>query len=118
MPWQCLNFLPEPQGHGALRDTVLPGGGVGGVHGRVGRAGQGGGAFGLQHVAAGILGLPGGVGVRCKAPNCGSNTGGGGSWPISTRASMAVTRSFSSSSMALNRAKASLLYSFSGSRWP
>src|SRR5688572_4820928 len=22
-PWQCLNFLPEPQGHGSLRPTFF-----------------------------------------------------------------------------------------------
>ncbi len=47
-----------------------------------------------------------------------SGEGGGASGRSSIRSSSDVTRSRRSESMPLNSAKASDLYSFSGSRWP
>ena len=70
-----------------------------------------------------VILMPGAVvhdGVRIHSSIIGPRGGGAtaGSGPSSTRDSSDVTRSFRSSSIALNNANASDLYSFSGSRWP
>src|SRR5215469_13245464 len=74
-PWQCLYFLPEPQGQGSLRPTLrsprtkvpeLSGGGSGGA--------------------------PAGAGRRSGTPPAGARTGGGGggsSAPASAEAASA-----------------------------
>src|SRR3984893_1903777 len=108
LPWQCLYFLPEPQGQSSLR-PILP---------------QVAGFFGSRSaVAAGtsdalanaissspVFGLSLCASVTGKAGCCSS----GGT--ISTRISCAVTASRRCAVIASYRANASDLYSCSGSR--
>src|SRR6266481_1888267 len=110
LPWQCLYFLPEPQGQSSLRPT-LP---------------QLAGFFGSRlAVAAGTSEAP--ANANASSPVFGSNLcasmcGSTGCWSsggtISTRISCAVTASRKCAIIASNRLNASDLYSCSGSRWP
>src|SRR5450759_4433075 len=110
LPWQCLYFLPEPQGQSSLR-PILP---------------QLAGFFGSRlAVAAGTSEAL--ANDNSSSPVFGSNLcasigGNAGCWSsggtISTRISCAVTASRRCAIIASNRLNASDLYSCSGSRWP
>src|ERR1700736_4802694 len=110
LPWQCLYFLPEPQGQSSLR-PILP---------------QLAGFFGPRlAVAAGTSEAL--ANANSSSPVfglnlCASMTGNSGCWSsggtISTRISCAVTASRRCAIIASNRLNASDLYSCSGSRWP
>src|ERR1700737_2931578 len=110
LPWQCLYFLPEPQGQSSLRPTLPQ------VSGFLGSR---------LAVAAGTSEAP--ANASSSSPVFGSNLcaaiGGnagccssGGT--ISTRINCAVTASRKCAIIASNRPNASDLYSCSGSRWP
>src|SRR6266481_73357 len=120
-PWQCLYFLPEPQGQASLRPT-LP---------------QLEGSSGLRSGAAAPAVIPWRARVsapaRARASSsspvegsilCASMYGklagssGGGAALISTRISCEETASRRLALMASNRLNDSALYSLSGSRWP
>src|SRR6185312_12542444 len=119
LPWQCLNFLPEPQGQASLRPTLPH------VVGSFGLRS----ATAVSPPAATALAVMGPPNARSSSPVfgsrwCASMNGSceasscGGCCTISTRMSCAVTASRKCETMASNSAKASALYSFSGSRWP
>src|SRR5438270_380708 len=110
LPWQCLYFLPEPQGQSSLRPTLPQ---LAGFLGSRCSA-----AAGTSDALAK---------ANSSSPVFGSNlwasmTGNIGCWSsggtISTRISCAVTASRKWAIIASNRLNASDLYSCSGSRWP
>src|SRR5712671_2826429 len=112
-PWQCLYFLPEPQGQSSLR-PILP---------------QLEGFFGsrLPALAFGAGASDTLANAIASSPVFGSNlcasiTGSTGccssGGTISTRISCAVTASRKCAVIASYRPNASDLYSCSGSRWP
>src|SRR6202163_3326963 len=110
LPWQCLYFLPEPQGQSSLRPTLPQLAGFLGSRLAV--------AAGTSEALANASSSSPVFGSNLCASMCG-NTGccsSGGT--ISTRISCAVTASRKCAIIASNRLNASDLYSCSGSRWP
>src|SRR6202011_1694991 len=110
LPWQCLYFLPEPQGQSSLRPTLPQVAGFLGSRLAV--------AAGTSEAPANASSSSPVLGSNLWA-SIGGNTGcccSGGT--ISTRINCAVTASRKCAIIASNRLKASDLYSCSGSRWP
>src|SRR5581483_3389636 len=110
LPWQCLNFLPEPHGQVSLRPTLPQ------LAGSLGSrsAGTVGGDTAMS--ANGTSSSPV-IGSSLCASIGGSCCGCSGG-TISTRISCAVTASRKCEISPSNSVKASALYSLSGSRWP
>src|ERR1700738_698796 len=110
LPWQCLNFLPEPQGQSSLRPTLPQLAGFLGSRLAV--------AAGTSEALANASSSSPVLGSNL----CASMAGNTGCWSsggtISTRISCAVTASRRCAIIASNRLNASDLYSCSGSRWP
>src|SRR5579862_4556414 len=110
LPWQCLYFLPEPQGQSSLRPTLPQLAGFLGSRSAV--------AVGTSEALANAI---------SSSPVFGSSlwtsiAGNAGCWfsggTISTRISCAVTASRRCAVIASYRPNASDLYSCKGSRWP
>src|SRR5437868_5619704 len=114
-PWQCLYFLPDPQGHGALRltgdSTTFP-------SLRCGSGGRGmlsnGGRLGSSPRAAAsrsAVSSSAEKGSRCWVMKSGNSGRGAGSKWICAFISFEVTSSRIATSSRSNRTKASCLYS-------
>ena len=106
LPWQCLNFLPDPHGQKALRLTFFHASGIAGI----------GCAIAARHRRLQALRwlalrrrrrrlLPRAGLHRLRLPD------------LDMREQLVIC-SCSRVSIASNMSKASRLYSFSGSRWP
>src|ERR1700681_1564515 len=109
LPWQCLYFLPEPQGQSSLR-PILPQ--LAGFFGsRSGVAMGTSQALAKASSSSPVFGSSLWASMRGSA---GCSSGG----TISTRISCAVTASRRCAIIASNRLNASDLYSCNGSRWP
>src|SRR6267142_4063259 len=112
-PWQCLYFLPEPQGQSSLR-PILPQ--LEGFFGsRLAALALGAGAS--DTLANAIASSPV-FGSNLCASITGSTGCSSSGGTISTRINCAVTASRRCAVIASYRPKASDLYSCNGSRWP
>src|SRR4249920_719701 len=111
LPWQCLYFLPEPQGQSSLR-PILPQ--LAGFLGSRSAAPACGTSEALANAISSspVLGSSLCASIGGKTGCCSS----GGT--ISTRINCAVTASRRCAVIASYRPKASDLYSCNGSRWP
>src|SRR5882757_7300092 len=111
LPWQCLYFLPEPQGQSSLRPTLPQ---LAGFLGSRSAAP----AWGTSEAPANAISSSPVLGSSLCASiggkTCCCSPGG----TISTRISCAVTASRRCAVIASYRPKASDLYSCNGSRWP
>src|SRR4051812_20912263 len=112
-PWQCLYFLPEPQGQSSLRPTLPQLEGFFGS--RLAALALGAGASDTLAKAISSSPVFGSNLCASIAGSTGCCSSGG---TISTRISCAVTASRKCAIIASNRLNASDLYSCSGSRWP
>src|SRR5256885_12606666 len=111
LPWQCLYFLPEPQGQSSLRPTLPQVAGFCGSRSAAAVSGT------SEALANAISSSP--VFGSNLCASIGGSTGccsSGGT--ISTRINCAVTASRRCAVIASYRPKASDLYSCNGSRWP
>src|SRR5450631_1655818 len=108
LPWQCLYFLPEPQGQSSLRPTLPQLAGFFGSRLAV--------AAGTSEAPANAISSSPVFGSSLCASITGSTGCGSSGGTISTRISCAVTASRRCAVIASYRANASDLYSCKGSR--
>src|SRR5258705_2172267 len=111
LPWQCLYFLPLPQGQSSLRPTLPQ---LAGFLGSRSAAAD----CGTSDAPANASASSPVFGSNLCASIGGSGSGGCSGGTISTRINCAVTASRRCAIMVSNRLKASDLYSCNGSRWP
>src|SRR3984957_1500310 len=110
LPWQCLYFLPLPQGQSSLRPTLPQLAGFLGSRLAV--------AAGTKEAPAKASSSSPVLGSNLCASICGNAGACSSGGTISTRISCAVTASRRCVVIASYRPNASDLYSCSGSRWP
>src|SRR3954467_5257151 len=111
LPWQCLYFLPLPQGQSSLRPTLPQDAGFCGSRSAAPDCGTND-APANASAASPVFGSNLCASIGGSTGCCSS----GGT--ISTRINCAVTASRKCAIMVSNRLKASDLYSCNGSRWP
>src|SRR5262249_25095743 len=111
LPWQCLNFLPEPHGQSSLRPTLPQLAGFFGSRPMAPAL-----ACGTSEAWANASSSSPVFGLRCEACIGGSTGCCPSGGPISTRINCAVTASRKWAIIDSNREKASDLYSCNGSR--